>query len=207
MLLFDIGANIGKWALQNYSNDARIICLEASPTTFRTLVDNVKDKNITPLNFAVTSSPTSTVEFFDCSANTISTLNEKWLNDLSSRFYNQYRYKKIVVNTITIDKLIKEYGIPDLLKVDVEGAENIVLQSLTKPVKTICFEWASETYDVTLNSVNHLESLGYTKFHIQNEDSYTYKPSVFDLTKQELLNKLQAKIPKQDWGMIWASFN
>ena len=87
---------------------------------------------------------------------------------------NQFTYKKIKVNTITIDKLISMYGVPDLLKVDVEGAENIVLKSLTQPIKTICFEWASEWNEKTFEALNHLESLGYNKFHIQDSDNYIY---------------------------------
>ena len=202
MLLFDIGSNVGDWALKNYTNN-QIICVEASPTTFKTLVANTSNKNIICLNYAVTSSKEEEIEFFDCDTNTISTLNQKWLNDPSSRFFNQFRFRKIKVNTITLDKLIETYGIPDLLKIDVEGAEDIVLQSLNSPVKIICFEWAAEMQDVIINSINHLDSLGYQKFHIQNQDKYDYRPPSFELNKTELLNIIKIKIFKVDWGMIW----
>jgi FkbM family methyltransferase len=98
-MLFDIGSNIGAWALKNYNNN-QIISVEASPSTFQSLVFNTAGKNIVCLNYAVTSSKEQTVEFFDCSANVISTLNQKWLNDPSSRFYNQFNYRKIRVNKI-----------------------------------------------------------------------------------------------------------
>ena len=205
MLLFDIGGNIGSWALKKYNSDTQIISIEASPTTFQSLVLNTFGKNIICLNYAVTSSVEESVEFFDCNANTISTLNQKWLNDPSSRFYNQFNYKKIKVNTITLDKLVKTYGMPDLIKVDVEGAEDIVLKSLTSPAKIICFEWAAEMQIEIVNSVNHLASLGYEKFHIQNEDKYDYIPISFELNKSELLAIIKSKVPKVDWGMIWTS--
>lgn len=206
MLLFDIGSNIGAWALKKYNNDTQIISIEASPSTFQILQNNVKDKNIICLNFAVTSSKEESVEFFECAAtNTISTLNQKWLNDPSSRFYNQFNYKKIIVNTITIDKLIEKYGIPDLIKVDVEGAEDIVLKSLTKAAKIICFEWAAEMQLEIERSIKHLESIGYSKFHIQNEDKYDYIPASFELNKEELLNILHTKVAKVDWGMVWCN--
>ena len=205
MLLFDIGSNIGSWALKNYTNETKIICVEASPSTFQQLTKNTAGRNIIPLNFAVTSSTSNSVEFFESSANTISTLNKNWLTDPSSRFYNQYHYKKINVNTITLDKLISMYGIPDLLKIDVEGAEDIVIKSLSQPVKTLCFEWACEMQDVIFNSIEHLHSLGYTKFHIQNQDSFEYKPSGYELTKDQLVSIIKTKIPKVDWGMIWTT--
>ena len=203
-MLFDIGSNIGLWALKNYTGD-HIISVEASPSTFQKLISNTVGKNITCLNYAVSPSKDETVDFFECSANTISTLNQKWLNDPSSRFCNQFNYKKIKVNTITLDKLIEAYGLPDLIKIDVEGAEDIVLQSLTIPAKTICFEWAAEMYDVIINSINHLTTLGYEKFHLQNEDKYDYIPPSFELNKTELIEKIRSKVAKVDWGMIWAS--
>ncbi len=51
---------------------------------------------------------------------------------------------KVSVPTISIDTLIDTYGIPDLIKIDVEGAEELVVKSLTKKVKCLCFEWAVE---------------------------------------------------------------
>jgi FkbM family methyltransferase len=205
MLIFDIGSNIGAWALKNYTSETKIICVEASPSTYEKLINNIVDKNIIPLNFAVTSSTHEQIDFFESSVDTISTLNEKWLNDPSSRFYNQFDFNKITVNTISLDKLISLYGIPDLLKVDVEGAEDNVLKSLTKQVKTICFEWASEMEDIIFNSIEHLDSLGYRKFHIQHEDAYDYKPIEYEFTKDELIDIIKTKIPKVDWGMIWTT--
>lgn len=205
MLLFDIGANIGLWALHNYTPETKIISVEASPTTFQTLKKNISSKNIFPLHFAVTSSSENFVDFFDCSVNVISTLDESWLKDPTSRFFNKYSYKKIVVPTITIDKLILEHGIPDILKVDVEGAENIVLKSLTNQAKIICFEWASEWNEKTFDAINHLVSLGYQKFHIQSQDNYTYRPSDYELNKDELFISLKNKKDKIDWGMIWCN--
>ena len=205
MLLFDIGANVGLWALHNYNDTTKIICVEASPKTIVRLVKNCDGKNIVCINYAVTSSSEPIVDFFDCTANTISTLDEKWLNDSSSRFYNQYSYKKLQVQTVTIDKLILDYGIPDILKVDVEGAENIVLKSLTHSAKTVCFEWASEWNEKTFDAINHLTSLGYEKFHIQNEDKYAYRPASYELNKEQLIEKLSKTKQKLDWGMIWTT--
>jgi hypothetical protein len=153
----------------------------------------------------VTSSSEEYVDFFNCSANTISTLDENWLKDPTSRFYNKFSYSKLKVKTITLDKLISNYGIPDILKVDVEGAENIVLKSLTSLVKVICFEWASEWNHKTIDALNHLETLGYTKFHIQDGDNYTYRPANYELDKNETINSLKLKKDKIDWGMVWCN--
>ena len=205
MLFFDIGANVGLWALHNYTPETRIISVEASLNTAHQLIKNCNGKNIVCLNYAVTSSPEALIDFFECAANTISTLDEKWLNDPTSRFYKQYPYRKVQVRTITIDRLISEYGVPDILKVDVEGAENIVLKSLTQQVRTICFEWASEWNEKTIDAINHLASLGYQKFHIQTEDKYTYRPPTYELNREQTIESLNSKLLKIDWGMIWTT--
>lgn len=204
MLLFDIGANIGSWAISNYTSTTRIVCVEASPTTFLTLKAKTAGKNIDCLNYAVSNSTDATVTFFESSENVLSTLDESWLNDPSSRFFNRTTYKKIEVNSITLDKLIEDYGIPDLLKVDVEGAENIVLKSLTKKVPQLCFEWATEWNKKTVEAIYHLSSLGYTRFHIQTSDNYTYRPTSYELTEETVLSNMASK-KNLEWGMIWAS--
>lgn len=207
MLIFDIGANIGNYSISN-NIDNKIIAVEASPITFELLKNNVANyKNITPINFAVSSfTDSSYITFYHCSAaNTISTLDKNWLTSPESRFYN-YRdtIQEIVVKTISIDELIDIYGMPDLIKVDVEGAEYHVIKSLTKKINILCFEWASEWKNDILNTLEHLTSLGYTKYHIQIGDGYKYRPSEYNMTIEDVKIHINNSIAKQDWGMIWA---
>ena len=203
-MFFDIGSNVGKWSLSNVNNCEKIIAIEASPNTFKILVDNiVGNRKIIPLRYAVCNSDKEFIEFYNCSADTLSTINKDWLDSEKSRFYKQFNYNVINCKTITIDKLIQEYGTPELIKIDVEGGEFECLSSLTQKVNNICFEWASETNDITFKCLNYLENLGYTEFAIQFEDNYTYRPQFYidiNLVKEHL-NKTT---PKKEWGMIWA---
>jgi len=130
-------------------------------------------------------------------------MNKDWLTKDTSRFCNT-PYKEIICKTITIDKLIEHYGLPDLIKIDVEGGEYECIKSLTKKVNLLCFEWASETKTITFNCIDYLFNLGYIKYYIQMEDNYTFRPQDHDFydiyTAKSLLSKM---IPKQDWGMMW----
>lgn len=69
----------------------------------------------------------------------------------------------------------------------------------------LCFEWASETNDITFKCIDYLYNLGYTKFYIQMKDNYTFgvhNDNDFDdirITKI-MLSKTTLK---EDWGMIW----
>lgn len=203
-LYFDIGANVGGWALANRDNDTKIVSVEASPNTFYILYAQCRNySNITCLNYAVTNSSEEYISFYEASVDYLSTLNKEWLTSESSRFANT-PHREIKCKTISIDKLIELYGIPDLIKVDVEGGEDIVLHSLSRKCNMICFEWASEMNTITYKCLDYLLQLGYTKFSVQNEDNYTYRPTEF-LDIEAVRYYLSKTTPKVDWGMIWCA--
>lgn len=207
MLLFDIGANIGAWAKANSTPGIQIISVEASPSTYAQLSTNVSDiPGVTALHYAVSPTTENTVTFYHCNrANTLSTLDRGWLSSPESRFgYCKDSITEVVVPAITIDKLIETYGMPDILKIDVEGAENIVLQSLTQKTPLICFEWASEWKEKNIQCIEHLVSLGFTGFALQYEDNYTFRPTTFDKSAADIIHTISNTTPKKEWGMIWA---
>lgn len=202
-MFFDIGANVGKWSLDNVNNSPKIVAVEAVPETFIKLKNNTcNNENILCLNFAVCNSEKEYIEFYNCQADTLSTLNKDWLSSEKSRFYN-YKYNTIICKTITIDKLIEIYGVPELIKVDVEGGEFDCISSLTQKINNLCFEWASETNNITFKCLDYLQTIGFNEFAIQIEDKYTYRPQFYkDINFiKEYLNKTT---PKKEWGMIWA---
>jgi FkbM family methyltransferase len=202
-MFFDIGSNIGNWSLANINQCDKIISVEASPKTFIKLVNNCKNDKIILLNYAVCNNNCNDITFYQAESDVLSTVNKDWLTKDTSRFYN-HPYTEITCKTISIDKLINQYGLPDLIKIDVEGGEYECICSLTQTVNLICFEWASETNSITFNCIDYLFNLGYTHYYIQNEDNYIFRPQdndYYDIftIKTKLLNT----IPKQDWGMIW----
>jgi FkbM family methyltransferase len=202
-MYFDIGANIGKWSLANINQCKKIITIEASPITFNKLVDNCKNDKIILLNYAVCNNNGNDITFYQAESDTLSTINKEWLTAESSRFYNQ-RYTEINCKTITIDKLIEQYGLPDMIKIDVEGGEYECICSLTQKVKLLCFEWASETNIITFNCIDYLYNLGYTQYYIQIFDDYSFRPQDNDFYDiNTIKTKLSNTIPKEDWGMIW----
>ena len=200
-LIFDIGANIGNWALVNISEENKIISVEASTCTFNKLVNNVSSYgNIVPLNYAVCDSTDEYITFYESESDILSSLNKEWIYGPESRF--NCNYKATLSKTITLDKLIEQYGVPELIKIDVESAEYSCIKSLTKKVNNLCFEWASENQDMILNSLNYLFKLGFREFFIQmNSDDYKFVPNNYyslNDTKQILLSTIY----KRDWGMI-----
>lgn len=203
-MYFDIGANIGNWSLKNINKCDKIITVEASPVTFNKLVNNCKNDKIILLNYAVCNNNGADITFYHAKCDTLSTINKAWLTDKSSRFYN-HPYSEVICKTTSIDKLIEQYGMPELIKIDVEGGEYECISSLTCKTNLICFEWASETNDITLKCIGYLFNLGYKQYHIQYEDDYLFRPKDVDFYEiSTVKTKLSNTIPKKDWGMIWS---
>jgi FkbM family methyltransferase len=202
-MYFDIGANIGNWSLANINQCNKIISIEASPATYNRLVHNCRNDRIILLNYAVCNNNCNDIKFYQAECDTLSTINKDWLTSETSRFCN-HNYKEIICKTITIDKLIEQYGLPDFIKIDVEGGEYECVRSLTQKVKLLCFEWASETNTITFNCIDYLYNLGYTQYYIQMMDNYVFRPNDNDFYDiNTVKTKLSVTIPKQDWGMIW----
>jgi FkbM family methyltransferase len=202
-MYFDIGSNIGCWSLANINRCDKIISIEASPITFGRLVHNCNNDKIILLNYAVCNNNGNDITFYQAKCDVLSTINKDWLTKKTSRFYN-HPYTKIICKTITIDKLIEQYGLPDLIKIDVEGGEYECITSLTQKVKLLCFEWASEVNDINFKCIDYLYNLGYTQFYIQNDDNYLYRPQDNDFYDiSTIKTKLSNTIPRKDWGMIW----
>ncbi len=202
-MYFDIGSNVGKWALENINSCDKIIAIEASPHTFHRLVNHCKHDKIILLNYAVCNNNGKDITFYHAHCDTLSTINKDWLSSGTSRFCNQ-PYREITCKTITIDKLIEIYGLPELIKIDVEGGEYECISSLSVKVKLLCFEWASETNAITYKCLDYLSTLGFTQYYLQNQDHYTFRPQEYEYYDIETIkNKLYHTKPKHDWGMVW----
>jgi FkbM family methyltransferase len=201
-LAFDIGANIGLWTEANLNKFDKIISIEASPITFEKL-KQCKNSNENLVNYAICDNNGKDIKFYHADREALSTLNKDWLTDSKSRFFND-KYKEIICKTKTIDDLIKEYGKPHLLKIDVEGGEYECIKSLTQKVDCLCFEWVAEMNDITYKCLEYLSVLGFTKFYIQMGDNYTFFPKTNVFEDLSLVKeKLSKMIEKKDWGMIW----
>jgi FkbM family methyltransferase len=204
-MYFDIGAHVGKWSLANMATCDEVIAVEASPWTFQQLRDTVKNApKIKILNYAVCNRNNQDTTFYHAKTNTLSTLNIEWLTNRNSRFCNKTPFVATQCKTITLDTMIEQFGKPQFIKIDVEGAEFDVISSLSQPIPLLCFEWASELREMFMQCIDYLHNvLGYNDFFIQYGDDYTFRPTTF-IDYAKVKSEFIKTIPKRDWGMIWA---
>lgn len=176
MLLFDVGANRGDAVVAGLRLGYRVIALEPAPRVFAELVKNfIYEPNVVPLRLAVSDSDNGRIEFYECVEDGLSTTEKAWLTDPKMP-YNGKEFRTISVSTCTMDWLVDTYGMPDLVKIDVEGAEWAVLHGMTKYCGRLALEWTYETIDEHEAQLDYLHSLGYTRFYPQFIEHHLQAP-------------------------------
>ena len=168
-LLFDVGANRGDATNAGLAKGyKKIVALEPAPVMYSTLLRTFAyTPEVIPLKFAVSDSNNEIIEFYECVEDGLSTTEKAWLTDPSMP-YNGKEFRTVRSVTCTLDFLIEQYGNPDLVKIDVEGAESQVLAGLTKKPKNLSLEWTIQTLDQHVEQLRRLKEVnGYTEYALQ----------------------------------------
>ena len=111
--------------------------------------------------------------------------------------------QKISVEVTTLDHLIKIYGLPNYIKIDVEGFELDVLLGLSQKAGIISFEFTSEFFDQSTKCLNYLKKIGYNQFNFSIGESRKF---YFEWSNTDnLILKLEneSKNNKLLWGDIY----
>lgn len=219
MMLFDVGANRGDVVFVGTKNGFnKIIALEPAPRIYKELVSNfLYDSRVIPLKLAVSDSIDQTIEFYEAEEDGLSTINKDWLTS-ETMPYNGKPYRTIRANTITIDKLAEIYGEPDLIKIDVEGAEWSVFKGMTKYYGMLTFEWTQETIEEHQKQIKYLKDLGYKEVAPQFIEHHLTDPKIWlDINNFDMLQWVKENSlawvqgdwknsnlrPTADVGMCW----
>lgn len=155
--ILDIGANIGLHALNfsAFAKDGFVIACEPQPETFGTLVKNIAQngiKNIIPLNLAIDQTPKLS-EFY--------VMRDDAYSSLIDTGRKEFR-EKIKVLCTTVDGLLGDIKI-DFVKIDVEGLELNVLQSMCGLIKHYHPVIFCEIYKGKIDSNNPADTISFLR--------------------------------------------
>lgn len=186
-LVFDVGANQGnKTALFNKLG-SNVIAVEPDDLSYKLLVTRFKSNDkVTVLHSAVSDTIGKAEFFLNEPGSAFNTLSVKWKESLEDKTVNRWHTETTFnnvteVETITLDHLIKKYGKPSYIKIDVEGHELACIKGLTGKISVISVEAnLPEFKDETLQIIEHLKNIDRNiRFnYIINDENFEYKDHV-----------------------------
>ena len=200
-LFFDIGAHLGEKSKKILDKNLKIVMLEPLPQCVKQLKESFKNnRNVEILEKAVGRTVGNMTLEVNSKMPTISTMAKHWKN---GRFSNQKWDQIISVEVTTLDHLIKIYGLPNYIKIDVEGFELDVLLGLSQKAGIISFEFTSEFLDQSIKCLNHLKKIGYKEFSLSIGESrkFFFEWSNADNLILNLTNEIKKN--KLLWGDIY----
>ena len=177
-LCFDIGAHVGNRTLVMSSLRAGVIALEPqnSCSKLMKLLFGLNPR-VKVLSYAAGAvSETGTLKLSPGNP-TLATVSDEWIKTVSNAdSFSGIRWTRSAgINITTLDDLIDLYGIPDFIKIDVEGYEYKVLLGLSKAIPALSFEFMPAGIGVALACLDILENMARYVYNISFGERLTFR--------------------------------
>lgn len=140
-LVFDVGANMGNRIEPLAELGMKVVAFEPQSACYQFLKLKFRNKAII-LNTALGSKKGEAVIHLNSESSTIASMSGDWIKSVKEGRFSKGEWSQTErVKTDTLDQMIDIYGIPEFIKIDVEGFEAEVLRGLTHQVPMISFEY------------------------------------------------------------------
>lgn len=192
--VFDIGANVGDKSAVFSEHADHVLCVEADPMIAVGLNSRfVFRRKVTVKNVAV-GAAVGTATLFRKNHSGFNTLSEKWSR--ASLAQGVVDNGSVDVPVTTLDLLMDKHGVPDYLKIDVEGHELPAIRGLNRPVRAISFEANLPTFhDETMTIVDMLvKRWPRVRFNLRIMDASRFHLETF-VTAENLVATLTSLSP------------
>lgn len=181
--VFDIGHNTGQdtWNyLTDRNKNIRVLAVDANPVLMQSSSERFKEQILSNrlklLTTGLTGKKSENGEllFYTNTANDkFSSFNEKLgCRDGQSRYQpaNTFKYcSKSIIATTTCASLVKEFGIPIYVKIDIEGFDRICLASILNELDDFELPQYVSIENVDEIQINDLMRKGYNRFKAVNQ--------------------------------------
>lgn len=137
-VFFDTGANMGLYSFLAAEKGARVYSFEPSPSIVEWFEDNLELNSsladrITLVQEAV-SDHNGTLNFYPNREGNFG-VGKIFSEEAKGETDQKQESNAVQITARTLDDCVKQYGVPDIIKMDVEGAEFLILKDLPEVFK------------------------------------------------------------------------
>jgi FkbM family methyltransferase len=150
-LVFDCGANIGDYTQAFLYLGAKVIAVEPNPHMVAKL-NRIRNKQLTVVPFAMGREP-GELPLNISNRSEVSSMSPNWLDVVVQNDGWALRpvwVDSVTVKVSTLDALIERFGMPNFIKIDVEGFEFEVLSGLKSQPQYLSFEYSPASIETAL---------------------------------------------------------
>lgn len=176
-LVFDIGAHVGDRVRAFRARGARVVALEPQPLCFAALrALHGRDRGVTLLRACAGAEGGEAVMRVNRANPSVSTASPAFVEATRGKpgWAGQRWDGELRVPAVTLDGLVARFGVPDFVKIDVEGAEAAVLAGLSAPVPRLSFEVTTAHRAAGLAALERAAALGFRAFRLTLGESHDW---------------------------------
>lgn len=176
-LMFDIGAHVGDRIASFRRLGARVVAVEPQPAALRALRLIFRhDAGVTLVPAAIGAQQGRVQLHCNTRNPTISTASVDFIAATAgvAGWEGQVWDKVIDMPMTTLDMLVAQHGVPDFIKIDVEGYEAQAIAGLTHPVPALSFEFTTIQRDRALDALARVDGLGDYAFNVSIGEEFKF---------------------------------
>lgn len=205
-LCFDIGAHVGNRTQAFLALGAKVVAVEPQPMCYDYLQKRFgRNNNCKIVTKAIADSSGPLTMYISHAAPTISTLsNDEWRDQVGRDTWFEVQWEEeLTVESITLDDLIDEFGMPAFCKIDVENFEARVLSGLSKPIQALSFEYYPPFTLDTLACIDHLDQLAAYEYNWSFGESQKFNSDSW-VSAEEMKDVIGTYSSPREYGDIYA---